>query len=155
MKTTPKRPVAAVYDRRIFLDNQQIPFCVLPCPPKPWRRWMRLIIPLVLGLLGVSASAQVQQAWVARYNNGITNGSNQAAKMALDAAGNIYVSGFSQNTNGNLDYATIKYAPNGTQLWAARFDSTNTTSAIPAALVLDTSNNVMITGSAVTIKYDT
>ncbi|MGD1086625.1 MAG: hypothetical protein ABSA47_17955, partial [Verrucomicrobiota bacterium] len=59
--------------------------------------------------------AQVQQDWVAKYNNGIPNGTNQAVKMALDGAGNIYVTGFSQNTNGNLDYATIKYAPNGSQ----------------------------------------
>src|SRR5580658_4621634 len=73
-----------------------------------------------------SAQAQIQQAWVARYNNGISNGTNQAVKLALDPAGNIYVSGFSQNTNGNLDYATIKYAPNGNQVWATRLDSTNT-----------------------------
>ena len=40
-----------------------------------------------------SAPAQIQQAWVARYNNGITNGTNQAVKMALDSAGNIIVTG--------------------------------------------------------------
>src|SRR5580658_8850911 len=89
-----------------------------------------------------SAQAQIQQAWVARYNNGITNGTNQAVKMALDTAGNIYVTGFSQNTNTNLGYVTIKYAPNGNQLWAARYDSTNAPSAKPAALLLDASNNV-------------
>ena len=32
------------------------------------------------------ARAQIQQAWVARYNNGIANGTNQATKMALDSA---------------------------------------------------------------------
>jgi hypothetical protein len=99
--------------------------------------------------------AQVQQAWVASYNNDIPSGTNQAVKMALDPAGNIYITGFSQNTNGNLDYATIKYAPNGSQVWAARFDSTNNTNAIPAAIALDTSNNVILTGSALTVKYDT
>src|SRR5277367_3513291 len=76
-------------------------------------------------------SAQIQQAWVARYKNGITNGTNQAVKMALDASGNIYVTGFSQNANSNLGYVTIKYAPNGNQLWAARYDSTNYPSAMP------------------------
>ena len=102
----------------------------------------------------LSVSAQIQQAWVAHYNNGITNGTHQAVKMALDSAGNIYITGFSQNTNGNLDYVTIKYAPNGNQLWAARFDSTNTATAKPAALALDPSKGVIITGSALTIKYD-
>ena len=91
---------------------------------------------------------------MARYNNGITNGTNQAIKMALDTSGNIYVTGFSQNTNGNLGYVTIKYAPNGNQVWVARYDSTNSPMAMPSGLVLDNSNNVIITGSAVTVKYD-
>jgi hypothetical protein len=106
-------------------------------------------------LTGFSASAQIQQAWVARYNNGIGNGTNQAVKMALDASGNIYVTGYSQNANTNLGYVTIKYAPNGNQLWAARYDSTNYPSAIPVGLVLDNSNDVIVTGSALTVKYDT
>ena len=72
----------------------------------------------------------------------------------MDTNGNIYVTGFSQNTNGNLGYATIKYAPNGNQIWAARYDTTNTPSAKPAGLVLDKSNNVVVTGSALTVKYD-
>jgi hypothetical protein len=105
-------------------------------------------------LASSNASAQIQQAWVARYNNGITNGTNQAVKMALDSNGNIYVLGVSQNTNNNLGYVTIKYAPNGNQLWAARFDSTNYPTATPVALAVDNSNNVVVTGSALTVKYD-
>jgi hypothetical protein len=103
---------------------------------------------------GSSATAQIQQAWVARYNNGIINGTNQAVKMALDSAVNIYITGFSQNANSNLGYVTIKYAPNGNQLWASRYDSTNYPSATPAALILDKSNNVVVTGTALTMKYD-
>jgi hypothetical protein len=102
----------------------------------------------------LSSAAQIQQAWVARYNNGITSGTNQAVKMALDSAGNIYVVGFSQNTNNQLGYVTIKYAPNGTQLWVSRCDSTNYPTATPAGMVLDSSNNVIVTGNAFTIKYD-
>jgi hypothetical protein len=99
-------------------------------------------------------TAQIQQAWLARYNNGITNGTNQAVKMALDSGGNIYVTGVSQNSLTNLGYVTIKYAPNGAQLWASRYDSTNYPSAAPAALGLDSSNDVFVTGTALTIKYD-
>jgi hypothetical protein len=105
-------------------------------------------------LFGHDGSAQIQQAWVTRYNNGFPNGTNQAVKMALDSSGNIYVTGFSQNIYSNLGYVTIKYAPSGNQLWAARYDSTNYPSATPSSLVLDHSNNVIITGSALTIKYD-
>jgi hypothetical protein len=118
-------------------------------------RDLRLILCFVLSSLMVfSAKAQIQQAWVARCNNGITNGTNQAVKTVLDTAGNIYVTGFSQNANSNLGCVTIKYAPNGNQLWASRFDSTNSTDATPSALALDLSNNVILTGSALTVKYD-
>jgi len=75
--------------------------------------------------------------------------------MALDNVGNIYVTGFSQNTNTNLGYVTIKYAPNGKQLWAARYDDTNYPTATPSGFALDNSNNVLVTGNALTIKYDT
>jgi hypothetical protein len=95
----------------------------------------------------------MQQAWVARYNNGILNGTNQAVKIALDSIGNIYVLGFSQNTNTNLGYVCIKYAPNGNRIWAARYDSTNFPSATPSGFALDLSNNVVVTGNALTLKY--
>jgi hypothetical protein len=116
---------------------------------------LRLILfSLLIVLITISASAQIQQAWVAKYNNGITKGTNQAVKMALDSNGNICITGFSQNTNTNLGYVTIKYAPNGNQIWAARYDSTNNFSAMPTAMALDTSNNIIVTGSALTMKYD-
>jgi len=86
---------------------------------------MRLLLCLgIFALVTSSVTAQLQQAWVAKYNNGITNGTNQAVRMALDSGGNIYVTGFSQNALSNLGYVTIKYAPNGNQIWATRFDST-------------------------------
>lgn len=106
-------------------------------------------------IMSLRSSAQVQQAWVARYNNGITNGTNQAVKMALDSNGNVIVIGVSQNTNNQLGYVTIKYAPNGTQLWATRFDSTNYPNATPSSVAIDSSNSVIVTGSALTVKYDT
>jgi Beta-propeller repeat len=121
----------------------------------PPRGWWRILIAGLVASVACTTHAQIQQAWVARYNNGITNGTNQAIKMTLDAGGNIYVTGFSQNTNANLGYATIKYVPNGNQLWAARYDSTNSSLATPVGLVLDNSNNVIVTGTALTIKYDT
>jgi outer membrane protein assembly factor BamB len=110
---------------------------------------------IVCTLFSNEGAAQIQQAWVAKYNNGITNGTGQALKMTLDSTGNIYVSGFSQNANSNLGYITVKYAPNGTQVWATRYDSTNYPSATPSGFALDNSNNVAVTGNALTIKYDT
>jgi hypothetical protein len=114
------------------------------------------MLALIVAVLGpIAATAQIQQAWAAHYSNSITDGTNQAVKMALDSSGNIYVTGFSQNTNTNLGYATIKYASSGKQLWAARYDDTNYPAATPSGFALDNNNNVLETGSAVTVKYDT
>jgi hypothetical protein len=127
---------------------------LLPSGQKYHLSQRSLLFFLFTSFFTLSSSAQIQQAWVAHYNNGITNGTNQAVKMALDTGGNIYVTGFSQNTNSQLGYVTIKYAPNGNQLWAARYDSTNSAPATPAAIRLDVSNDVIVTGSALTVKYD-
>jgi hypothetical protein len=121
----------------------------------PLRGCWSILIAGFVASVACTANTQIQQAWVARYNNGITTGTNQAVKMVLDAGGNIYVTGFSQNSNANVGYATIKYAPNGGQVWASRFDSTNYPFAAPSTLALDASNNVVVTGTALTFKYDT
>ena len=109
---------------------------------------------LFFSLLIAPVHAQIQPAWVQRYNNNLPSGQHQALKMLLDRSGNIYLCGFSANTNGGTGYATLKIAPNGQQLWAARFDSTNSPSAQPMSFALDSSNNVSVTGNAITLKYD-
>ncbi len=101
-----------------------------------------------------SAKAQIQQAWVAHYNNGVTNGQHQALKMALGADGNIYVCGFSQNFNSNSDYAVLKYTPAGNLIWVARYESSNAPQAKPAGFALDSGNNALLTGNAGTVKVD-
>jgi hypothetical protein len=101
----------------------------------------------------ISVQAQIQQAWVAKYNNGITNGNHQALKITLDSTGNIYVLGVSANANTNTGYVVLKYAPNGNQMWVARYDSTNFPTATPTGFALDNSNNTVVTGSAMTVKF--
>jgi hypothetical protein len=82
----------------------------------------------------------------------VTNGNHQALFMKLDPAGNLIVAGRSQNTNGALDYVTLKYAPNGALLWSARHGSG--TSDTPRDLAVDTNGNIHVTGTYDTVKYD-
>lgn len=98
--------------------------------------------------------AGVQEAWIQKHTAWAGIGTNQAVAMALDSQGNIIVTGSSQSTNGDFDYVTLKYAPNGSNQWVQRYSSTNTSDDQVRALVLDKNDNVFVTGTSVTIKYN-
>jgi|SRR5581483_857616 len=112
--------------------------------------------PAILALLSLTlaAHAQIQQAWAVHYNNHFIVGQHEALKMEMGSDGNVYVCGFSQNANSNLDYVVLKYTPSGTLLWASRLDSADVAQAKPTAYSLDVSNNSVLTGNAGTIRID-
>lgn len=102
---------------------------------------------LTIGLLS-GLFAQVRQEWVVRYN-GYGNAFDVPTVLTVDQAGNVYVAGYSDNV-----ITIIKYAANGTQLWAARY------LAQPGrvrAITLDAAGNVYVTGRGgndyLTLKY--
>jgi uncharacterized delta-60 repeat protein len=109
----------------------------------------------------IKYNAAGQQQWIARYN-GPDNYGDKAAAMAIDPAGNVYVTGWSANA-GSLDYATIKYNSDGQQQWVARYNGPDNSSEEATAIALDGSGNVYVTGSSwgsktasdyATVKYD-
>jgi hypothetical protein len=65
------------------------------------------------------------ERWIVRWD-GPSGGLDEAAGMAVDAAGNIYVAGTSSGDGGDEmnDIVTLKVSPEGTLLWAARYGST-------------------------------
>ena len=99
------------------------------------------------------------QMWVSRYNYQ-GNGDESAHGIALDAQGNVYVTGTSA-AGSNYDYATIKYNPSGEQQWVARWDDSTNNHDVALAIAVDAIGNVYVTGVAgydytqncVTIKY--
>ena len=97
---------------------------------------------------------QPQEAWVARYNGGFTNKNHTPLAMALDTAGSIYVAGSSQNASNDYDYVVLKYAPNGTQVWASRYASTNGGDDTLRSFALDQDGNSFLTGSGGTVKMN-
>ena len=81
--------------------------------------------------------------WVARYNLGGFN-YEEARAIAVDASGNVYVTGLSSSSSGN-NYVTFKYdAANGNQLWMAWYDGGNGDD--PCAIAVDASGNAYVTG---------
>jgi hypothetical protein len=85
--------------------------------------------------------------WTNRFN-GTGNNQDAANAIAVDASGNVYVTGYSTGTNNyHTDYATIKYAANGLPLWTNIFNDVVGGTATGVALKLDQDGNVYVTGS--------
>lgn len=101
------------------------------------------------------------ELWAKTFN-GSGSALDEARDIAVDASGNVYVTGYTTSSGVNFDYITIKYDPSGNELWAVVFDEDGFDEAY--AIALDGSGNVYVTGGAfrnngdgtnfVTIKYD-
>lgn len=106
-------------------------------------------------------SAGAQQ-WIARYN-GPANRDDVAHEIAADAAGNVYVNGYSAGKTGNHDFLTVKYNSTGIVQWAARYNAKADSSDISYNIAVDGAGNVYVAGTSfgnngnfdyVTIKYN-
>jgi uncharacterized delta-60 repeat protein len=95
----------------------------------------------------IKYSSAGAQLWVARYN-GPSNHIDKATDLAVDAYGNVFVTGSSEVTAGHSDYATIKYGSDGTQLWAQRYDGPISDDDDANALALDANGDVYVTGQS-------
>jgi hypothetical protein len=99
-----------------------------------------------LDYLVVKLNASGALQWARRYN-GTGNNYDQATEVAADAAGNVYVSGFSFGQNA--DWATLKFAPDGTRIWERRVSSAGEGSEDrPIDMALSAEGNLVLTGIA-------
>jgi hypothetical protein len=112
------------------------------------------VLTISLAVIASVAGANVQTAWMQRYNAGRSKGTNEAVTMTLDHQGNVIVAGSSRGTVGDFDYVVLKYAPSGSNVWVRRFTSAGNSDDQVRALQVDTGGNVYVTGTSVTIKYD-
>lgn len=76
------------------------------------------------------------EIWSVRYSEGIEN---IPRDIAVDTAGNVYVTGESEDSETAYDYATVKYHSAGVQQWVARYDGPGNSDDRPTAIVLDVS----------------
>ena len=76
------------------------------------------------------------ERWVSRYD-GSENHINEARDLAIDSAGNVYVTGICIGGEDNYDYVTVKYNSAGNQLWAKCYDAaTETTMLMPSPWII-------------------
>lgn len=105
----------------------------------------------------------VREAWANDFRSGQAPGSDFAHAIALDDAGNVYVTGESNSSPYGADYLTVKYNASGKLQWTARYNGEGNGSDYAVAIAVDASGNVYVAGSSrglnglsdiVTIKYD-
>ena len=105
----------------------------------------------------IKYDASGNQLWASRYN-GPGNFLDDPTALAIDGSGNVYVTGKSEGSGTNYDYATIKYDASGNQLWATRYNGPGNSTDWASALAVDSSGNLCVTGSSstdfATVKYD-
>ncbi|MCU7549946.1 SBBP repeat-containing protein [Chitinophagaceae bacterium LB-8] len=110
----------------------------------------------------IKYDAAGNEVWVKRYH-GTGSIMDQAFEVAVDAKGDVYVTGISDGHGSDFDYATIKYGTDGTELWVKRYNGTGNSYDAPNALDVDGMGNAYVTGQSInsngtsdftTVKYD-
>jgi len=111
----------------------------------------------------VKYDPQGNKLWARTYAG--SSGGDSPRAIATDQAGNIYVTGSSEKSpwpNYRSAYLTVKYAPDGTQLWVAEYEGPGQFHAANAILV-DGAGDIYVTGESydsagdrniATIKYN-
>ncbi|PBQ34030.1 hypothetical protein CNR22_20355 [Sphingobacteriaceae bacterium] len=69
----------------------------------------------------VKLNSSGTQQWVKTYDRGV-NGDDEASDLAVDANGNVYVTGKSKNSSGNYDIVTLKLnGSTGVTTWSTAY----------------------------------
>lgn len=102
------------------------------------------------------------ELWVQRYS-GPGNNIDQANALAVDAFGNVYVTGYSLTNPNNYDCRTVKYNSSGNRLWVNTHSGFGDGFDEGSSLKTDAFGNVYVAGRSTgeltnldyfTIKYD-
>lgn len=83
------------------------------------------------------------------FYNGPGNGPDEARDLALDASGNVTVTGSSRAVGLFDDIATLRYDADLNQLWLARYNGPANNDDWANALALDPFGNALVTGASV------
>jgi len=86
-------------------------------------------------------------AWRSVYA-GPYGASDIARSIAVDANGNVYVTGSGYNSSPYSDFTTVKYNSSGIQQWAVSYDGPANSYDDAMSIVVDPQGNVIVTGTS-------
>ena len=113
-------------------------------------------------IVTIKYDALGNQLWATPFN-GSGSALDQARDIAVDAAGNVYVTGSTTSTGSNTDYITIMYNSLGVQQWATVYNGTSSGFDEAYSIAIDNIGNSYVTGSSdagaqgtnfITIQYN-
>ena len=126
------------------------------------KRLMSAIVVLTAAACIPAMAQAPDTAWVRSYN-GPADGDDQGTGCAVDALGNLYVTGISHNGT-NYDFLTVKYSTaTGETLWTRRYNGPADGNDAGVRCAVDNSGNLYVTGASydgtneddyLTIKYN-
>ena len=102
------------------------------------------------------------ELWITRFNSP-DSGHDMANALAIDALGNIIVSGTSVRLKTDDDYVVVKYDASGVEQWVARYNGIGNYRDGARAMVIDAAGSVYVTGHSMgsvtdddfaTVKYN-
>jgi hypothetical protein len=77
------------------------------------------------------------------YFNGVGNYNDSASSLAVDASGNVFVTGYSYNASGTSEeFVTIKYSTTGVAVWTNKFIGYDS-----PFMAIDNVSNIFVAGS--------
>jgi uncharacterized delta-60 repeat protein len=101
----------------------------------------------------VAYDASGNVLWATRWDGPVEDRDDPSA-IAIDASGNIYVTGSSMNEDGYIaDYVTVAYDASGNELWVRWYDGPGSANDLAEAIAIDPSGNIHVTGRS-TSGYD-
>jgi alpha-tubulin suppressor-like RCC1 family protein len=102
--------------------------------------------PFAVTLTATVTLPQLSQVWSKLYGHA-AGGQDYAQGVAMDAAGNVAVTGYSKVSGGFWDYYTAKYsALNGSLLWEKRYNGPGSGDDAGQGITVDNAGNVIVTG---------
>lgn len=102
----------------------------------------------ILAVASAPAQAAVTETWVNRYSNGV-NSLDEAFKVVLDAAGDVVVTGSTDDGITGRDMLTLKYSgADGSVMWQTRYNGPASSDDVATALAVDSSGNGVVTGKS-------
>ena len=99
-------------------------------------------------LLVVKLSPIGDTLWTKKYN-GTSNNSDEAMDIAVDAAGNVYITGYAKESITGYNFITSKYTSTGILSWSTQYNNAVINGSDKASnLLVDATGNVFVIGSS-------